>query len=149
MIALFRNLTCLNLLTISTLFDISYPFFIVYNYQLTELLCMVEMMWQPKNHEISNPAPGVFPKLSWVVWTHFWWFRVHIWAQNWAQTRKIRKYLKIRPNEMWWKKCLLIIKNAWDFGYLRDFPREFEWRIENWHFWKFVIVKLVQLFRAL
>ena len=101
---------------------------------------MVEMMWQPKNHEISNPAPGVFPKLSWVVWTHFWWFRVHIWAQNWAQTRKIRKYLKIWPNEMWWKKCLLIIKNAWDFGYLRDFPREFEWRIENWHFWKFVIV---------
>ena len=34
MIALFRNLTCLNLLTISTLFDISYPFFIVYIYQL-------------------------------------------------------------------------------------------------------------------
>ena len=118
-------------------------------YALTELLCMVEMMLPPKNHEISNPAPGVFPKLSWVVWTHFWWFRVHIWAQNWAQTRKIRKYLKIRPNEMWWLKCLLIIKNAWDFGYLRDFPREFEWRIENWHFWKFVIVKLVQLFRAL
>ena len=118
-------------------------------YNLTELLCMVEMMWQPKNHEISNPAPGVFPKLSWVVWTHFWWFRVHIWAQNWAQTRKIRKYLKIRPNEMWWKKCLLIIKNAWDFGYLRDFPREFEWRIENWHFWKFFLVKLVQLFWAL
>ena len=116
---------------------------------LTELLCMVEMMWQPKNHEISNPAPGVFPKLSWVVWTHFWWFRVHIWAQNWAQTRKIRKYLKIRPNEMWWKKCLLIIKNAWDFGYLRDFPREFEWRIKNWHFWKFFLVKLVQLFWAL
>ena len=34
MIALFRNLTCLNLLTISTLFDLSYPFFIVYIYQL-------------------------------------------------------------------------------------------------------------------
>ena len=112
------------------------PWNLINVHYLTELLCMVEMMWQPKNHEISNPAPGVFPKLSWVVWTHFWWFRVHIWAQNWAQTRKIRKYLKIRPNEMWWKKCLLIIKNAWDFGYLRDFPREFEWRIENWHFWK-------------
>ena len=107
---------------------------------------MVEMMWQPKNHEISNPAPGVFPKLSWVVWTHFWWFRVHIWAQNWAQTRKIRNYLKIRPNEMWWKKCLLIIKNAWDFGYLRDFPREFEWRIENWHFWKFFFDKVGSAF---
>ena len=34
MISLFGNLTCLNLLTISTLFDISYPFFIVYIYQL-------------------------------------------------------------------------------------------------------------------
>ena len=116
---------------------------------LTELLCKVEMMLPPKNHEISNPAPGVFPKLSGVVWTHFWWFWVHIWAQNWAETRKIRKYLKIRPNKMWWLKCLLIIKNAWDFGYLRDFPREFEWRIKNWHFWKFFLVKLVQLFWAL
>ena len=116
---------------------------------LTELLCIVEMMLPPKNHEISNPAPGVFPKLSWVVWTHFWWFRVHIWAQNWAETRKIRKYLKIRPNKMWWLKCLLIIKNAWDFGYLHDFPREFEWRIENWHFWKKFLVKLAQLFWAL
>ena len=34
MIALFRNLTCFNLLTISALFDICYPFFITYIYQL-------------------------------------------------------------------------------------------------------------------
>ena len=33
MISLFGNLTCLNLLTISTLLDIRYPFFIVYLYQ--------------------------------------------------------------------------------------------------------------------
>ena len=41
MIALFRNLTCLNLLTISTLLDISYPFFIVYNYQLIGKMCSI------------------------------------------------------------------------------------------------------------
>ena len=34
MISLFGNLTCLNLLTISTLLDIFYPFFVVYIYQL-------------------------------------------------------------------------------------------------------------------
>ena len=34
MISLFGNLTCLNLLAISTLLDISYPFFVVYIYQL-------------------------------------------------------------------------------------------------------------------
>ena len=34
MIALLRNLTCFNLLTISALFDIHYPFFISYIYQL-------------------------------------------------------------------------------------------------------------------
>ena len=34
MISLFGNLTCLNLLTISTLLDICYPFFIAYIYQL-------------------------------------------------------------------------------------------------------------------
>ena len=34
MIALFRNLTCFNLLAISALFDIHYPFFIAYIYQL-------------------------------------------------------------------------------------------------------------------
>ena len=38
--------------------------FILHQKGLTELLCMVEMMLPPKNHEISNPAPGVFPKLS-------------------------------------------------------------------------------------
>ena len=38
--------------------------FIYFSFSLTELLCMVEMMLPPKNHEISNPAPGVFPKLS-------------------------------------------------------------------------------------
>ena len=37
MIALFRNLTCLNLLTIPALFDIHYPFFIAYIYQLFQL----------------------------------------------------------------------------------------------------------------
>ena len=34
MISLFGNLTCLNLLTISILLDICYPFFVVYIYQL-------------------------------------------------------------------------------------------------------------------
>ena len=38
MISLFGNLTCLNLLAISTLLDISYPFFVVYIYQL--IRCM-------------------------------------------------------------------------------------------------------------
>ena len=41
MIALFRNLTCLNLLTISTLLDISYPFFIAYIYQLIRYVCRI------------------------------------------------------------------------------------------------------------
>ena len=41
MISLFRNLTCLNLLTISTLLDISYPFFIAYIYQLIKNQCRI------------------------------------------------------------------------------------------------------------
>ena len=39
MIALFKNLTCLNILSISTLLDISYPFFIAYIYQLIKNAC--------------------------------------------------------------------------------------------------------------
>ena len=41
MISLFGNLTCLNLLTISTLLDICYPFFIVYIYQLIRSMCRI------------------------------------------------------------------------------------------------------------
>ena len=41
MIALFRNLTCLNLLTISALFDIHYPFFIAYIYQLLKVFSII------------------------------------------------------------------------------------------------------------
>ena len=41
MIALFRNLTCFNLLTISALFDICYPFFIAYIYQLIRIFSIV------------------------------------------------------------------------------------------------------------
>ena len=41
MIALFRNLTCLNLLTISALFDTHYPFFIAYIYQLSKVFSII------------------------------------------------------------------------------------------------------------
>ena len=41
MLALFRNLTCINLLIISALFDICYPFFIAYIYQLFRLFCII------------------------------------------------------------------------------------------------------------
>ena len=41
MIALFRNLTQFNLLTISALFDIRYPFFIAYIYQLFRFFSII------------------------------------------------------------------------------------------------------------
>ena len=41
MIALFRNLTCLNLLTIPVLFDIHYPFFIAYIYKLIRIFSII------------------------------------------------------------------------------------------------------------
>ena len=41
MLALFRNLTCFNLLTISALFDICYPFFIAYIYQLFRIFSFI------------------------------------------------------------------------------------------------------------
>ena len=41
MIALLRNLTCVNLLSISALFDICYPFFIAYIYLLIRIFSIV------------------------------------------------------------------------------------------------------------
>ena len=41
MIALLRNLTCVNLLSISALFDICYPFFIAYIFQLIRVFSIV------------------------------------------------------------------------------------------------------------
>ena len=41
MIALLRNLTCVNLLSVSALFDICYPFFIAYIFQLIRIFSIV------------------------------------------------------------------------------------------------------------
>ena len=41
MIVILRNLTCLNLLSISALFDICYPFFIAYIFQLIRVFSIV------------------------------------------------------------------------------------------------------------
>ena len=93
MIAIFRNLTCFNLLFISVLFDISYPFFLVYIYHLFRIFTLVfyvllifqicimrfliEFIWKSVrsiNDSIVMPCITIintilcFTIAAWVVW---------------------------------------------------------------------------------